>query len=175
VKAFRPTPVKAAFALLLCCLATSAIGADIQKPASRTEVIFSDPDNYTDWKLSDGAEWYRESVFTALRSYISKQADQMLPEGYNLKITMTDMDLGHRASRSVPSSSGAPAFEFTYLVTDPSGKVVRQGTEDLRHYTDFGDYRSSIETTDLTTEIIQGEKPMLKSWAVTKLAGLKQP
>jgi hypothetical protein len=155
-------------------VANSAVSADIPKPAPRTEVIFSNPDNYTDWKLSDGAEWYRESVFTAVRSFLTKQTDQMLPDGYNLKITITDIDLGHRASRSVPSSSGAPAFEFTYQVTDPSGKVVRHGTEDLRHFTDFGDYRSSIETTDLTTEIIQREKPMLKYWAFTKLAGLKQ-
>jgi hypothetical protein len=175
VKAFLSTRGTAAFALLICCLATSAISADIPKPASRAEVIFNDPDNFTDWKLSDGPEWYRESVFTAVRSYLAKQTDQMLPDGYGLKITFTDIDLGYRASRRIPSGSGAPAFEFTYVVTDSSGKVVRHGTEDLRHYTDFGDYRSSIETTDLTTEIIQQEKPMLKYWAVTRLAGLKQP
>jgi Protein of unknown function (DUF3016) len=174
MKAFQSTRGKVAFALLFCCLATSAIRADIQKPAPRTEVIFDDPDNYTDWKLSDGADWYRESVFTAVRSYLSRQTDQMLPDGYSLKITITDIDLGHRASRRIPSGSGAPAFEFTYVVTDPSGKVVKHGSENLRHYTDFGNYRSSIETTDLTTEIIQQEKPMLKCWAATELADLKQ-
>jgi hypothetical protein len=161
-------------ALLVCFLATSALAADLPAPAPRTEVKFDGPDNYTDWKLSDGAAWYRESVFTAVRSFLSSQTDSMLPEGYNLKITFTDIDLGNRSSRRVPSASGAPAFEFTYLVTDPSGAVVRHGTENLRYYTDFGNYRFSIETTDLTTEIIQAEKPMLKCWAVTKLAGLKQ-
>jgi hypothetical protein len=174
MKTFQSTRGIAALALLFCCVAASAIGADIQKPASRTEVVFDSPDNYTDWDLSDGADWYRESVFTAVRSFLTRQTDQMLPDGYKLKITITDIDLGHRSSGKIPSGSGAPAFEFTYLVTDSSGKVVRQGTEDLRHFTDFGNYRSSIETTDLTTEIIQREKPMLKWWAFTKLAGLKQ-
>jgi len=125
------------------------------------------------WELSDGADWYRDDVFTAIRSFLTKQTDQLLPEGYHLKITFTDIDLGHRASRRVPSASGAPAFEFNYQVTDSSGKVIKQGTEDLRHYTDFGNYRASIETTDLRTEIIQSEKPILKSWAFTRLANLK--
>jgi hypothetical protein len=155
-------------------MATLAHSAEAPKSASRTEVVFDGPDNYTDWKLSDGADWYRESVFTAVRSFLAKQTDQLLPEGYGLKITFTDIDLGNRASRRIPSGSGAPAFEFTYVVTDSSGKVVRQGAENLRHYTDFGNYRFSVETTDLTTDIIQREKPMLKSWAFTKLADLKQ-
>ena len=159
---------------LLCCLATSARSAEVKEPASRTQVIFDGADNYTDWKLSDGADWYRESVFTALRSFLSRQADQMLPDGYKLKVTFTDIDLGSRSSRKIPSRSGAPAFEFTYLVTDSSGTVVRHGTENLRYYTDFGNYRFSVETTDLATDIIQREKPMLKSWAATALAGLNQ-
>jgi Protein of unknown function (DUF3016) len=160
-------------ALLICCLSATALKAESAKPAPRTEVIFDGADNYTDWELSDGADWYRDDVFTAIRSFLTKQTDQLLPEGYHLKITFTDIDLGHRASRRVPSASGAPAFEFNYHVTDSSGKVIKQGTEDLRHYTDFGNYRASIETTDLRTEIIQPEKPILKSWAFTRLANLK--
>jgi hypothetical protein len=163
----------AAGALLICCLSAAALGADSQKPAPRTEIAFEGADNYTDWKLSDGAEWYREDVFTAIRSFLTKQTDQLLPDGYHLKVTFTDIDLGYRASRKVPSGSGAPAFVFNYTVTDPSGKVVKQGSEDLRHYTDFGSYRFSVETTDLTTEIIQPEKPILKSWAYSRLADLK--
>jgi hypothetical protein len=151
-----------------------ALSAESPKTASRTEVVFDRPDDYTDWKLSDSADWYREAVFTALRSYLAKESEKMLPDGYTLKITITDIDLGNRASRKVPSASGAPAFMFNYVVTDASGAMVRQGAENLRFFTDFGNYRHSIETTDLTTDIIREEKPMLKSWAVAKLADLKQ-
>jgi len=182
INSFKVNPMKAlsttrgtlAYALLLCCACTLAIAADSPSQAPRTEVIFDSPDNYTDWKLSDGGDWYRDSVFTAIRGYLAKQADHLLPDGYKLRIKFTDIDLGHRSLRRIPSASGAPAFTFTYLVTDSSGTVVRQGAGDLRHYTDFGNYRFSVETTDLTTEIIQDEKPMLKSWAFTKLADLKQ-
>jgi hypothetical protein len=162
-----------AFGLLICCISVPALKAEPSTTKPRTEVIFVGADNYTDWKLSDSADWYRDSVFTALRDYLVKQTDQLLPDGYHLKITFTDIDLGHRSSRRVTSASGAPAFEFGYLVTDSSGQVVRQGNENLRFYTDYGNYRFSVETTDLTTEIIQAEKPMLKCWAVTKLADLK--
>jgi DUF3016 family protein len=174
MKALPSTRGTVAYALLICCLSASALSADSPKPTPRTEIVFDGADNYTDWRLSDGDEWYRDAVFTAVRSFLIKQTDQMLPDGYNLKITFTDIDLGYRASRRVPSGSGAPAFEFGYQVTDSSGKVVKQGTENLRYYTDYGNYRLSVETTDLTTEIIQAEKPMLKNWAITRLADLKQ-
>jgi hypothetical protein len=172
MKTFPSTRGTAALALLLGCLATSALGAELSKPVSPVEVTFHDPDNYTDWKLSDGADWYRESVFTAVRGFLAAQAEPLLPGGYSLGINFTDMDLGHRASRR-ETAAGAPAFEFTYRVTDTSGAVVRHGTESLRYYTDFGGYRLSVGNTDLTTEIIQQEKPMLKDWAVTTLADLK--
>jgi hypothetical protein len=173
MKTFPSTRGTAAFAVLLCCLATSALSAELSKSPVPLEVKFTDPDDYTDWKLSDGADWYRESVFTAVQGFLEAQTQAMLPEGYQLRINFTDIDLGHRSSRRVVAA-GAPAFVFTYQVTDPSGKVVRRGSENLRFYTDFGNYRFSVETTDLATEIIQGEKPMLKAWAVTALADLKQ-
>jgi hypothetical protein len=173
MKMFPSARGTAASALLLCCLATSALRAELSKPASAVEVTFTDPESYTDWKLSDGADWYRESVFTAVRSFVSAQAEPLLPAGYTLKLEFTDMDLGHRSSRQL-AAPGAPALEFSYRVMDASGTVVRHGTENLKFYTDFGNYRGSIATTDLSTEIIQREKPMLKSWATTALADLKQ-
>ena len=157
---------------LLCCLIAPAFAADTPKPASRTEVVFDAPDDYADWRLSDSADWYRESVFTAIRAFLTAQSDQLLPDGYKLRIVFTDIDLGNRSARIEPSASGAPAFKFTYLVSDPSGSVVRKGSEYLRYYTDFGNYRYSVETTDLVTEIISAEKPMLKSWVFSRLANL---
>jgi Protein of unknown function (DUF3016) len=170
MKAHPTTHALFALAAILGLLAPLR-ASDTQKPAPRTEVVFDNPDSFTDWKLSTDP-WYRDSVFSAVRSYLAKVANPMLPDGYSLRITITDIDLGHRASLHIPSNSGAPAFDFTYSVTDPSGKVVRTGTEDLRHYWDFGNYRYSVETTDILTQVIQHEKPMLKDWACTKLAGL---
>jgi hypothetical protein len=163
-----------ACALLLGCVATRAAAIEATASPVKADVVFAAPDTYTDWELSDGADWYRGSVFAALRTYIGEQANRVLPEGYTLKVTFTDIDFGHRSSRRIQSASGAPAFEFTYAVTNAAGAVVRQGSEDLRFYVDFGNYRRSVETTDLSTDIIQHEKPMLKSWVDAKLSGLKQ-
>jgi hypothetical protein len=136
--------------------------------------VFEGPDNYSDWRLSDGAPWYRQSVFDAVRTYVAQQAGTMLPDGYALKLTFTDIDFGNRAFRRSSGGFTAPEFEFTYVVTDASGAVVRHGIEDLKRSTDMGNDRFSVSTTDLSTEIIQGEKPMLKYWADTALAGLGQ-
>lgn len=173
VKAFHATRVTVAYGLLICCLSGPALRAESALPRPRTEVTFIGADSYSDSKLSESANWYRDSVFKAVRAFLVKQTDQLLPDGYHLKIIFTDVDLGHRNSPR-EFAFGAPAFEFSYLVTDSSGRVVRQGYENLKEYTDFGNYKLSVETTDLTTEIIQPEKAMLKSWAVTKLADLKQ-
>jgi hypothetical protein len=163
-----------AFGLLISLVSVSTVRAETSKTAPRTEVNFVDADNYTDWRLSNSADWYRDSVFTAIRAFLVKQTEPLLPDGYALKVTFTDIDLGHTGSRRVPANQGAPAFDFTYMVTDPSGRVIRQGSETLKFYTDFGNYRFSVDTTDLTTEIIQPEKAMLKSWAVTRLSDLRQ-
>jgi opacity protein-like surface antigen len=172
MKTLSSTRVGVAFALLLGCLATSAIAADLSKPASPVEVTFSNPDNYTDWKLSDGGNWYRQSVFPAIRSFLTQQAEPMLPSGDHLEITFTDMDLGHPAPHGVISID-SPSFQFSYRITNASGAEVRHGTENLRAYTDLQNYRYTVSTTDVSTEIIQREKPMLKAWALTALADLK--
>ena len=164
------------FSIVLGMAAACALhAAGTPKPAPRIEVNFDKPENYTDWKLSwEGPDWYIDEIFTAVRSYLVKVAEPRLPDGYSLKIVFTDIDLGNRSSRHVPSDSGAPAFDFTYSVTDPSGAVVKKGTEDLRFYWDLANERFTTDTTDLTTEIIEHEKPLLKNWADTRLADLKK-
>lgn len=148
--------------------------ADTPAPAPRVDVAFDNPENFTDWELSCGPDWYRHDIFAALSSYLVKVTDPMLPAGYNLKITFTDIDLGHRSSRHEPSASGAPVFEFDYVVADSTGTVVRKGSENLRHYWDFGNYLGTIETADTAGVRLRFEKAILKNWADTKLADLKK-
>lgn len=121
MRMLRSAPRVLVFALLFCFLTTSARTAEVKEPASRTEVVFDGAENYTDWNLSDGAGWYRESVFTALRIFLSRQADQMIPDGYRLKVTFTDIDLGGRSSRRIPSLYGAPPLSSpTWSRTPPA-------------------------------------------------------
>jgi hypothetical protein len=52
--------------------------------------------------------------------------------------------------------------------------VVRKGSENLRHYWDFGNYLGTIETADTAGVRLRFEKAILKNWADTKLADLKK-
>ena len=100
----------------------------------------------------------------------------MVPEGDRLAITFTDIDLaGDFEPWRGPQWSGVrivkdvypPAFKFTYAVTDPSGRVVKGGSEDIR---DGGfQFRSTIDTTDT----LRYEKAVLNDWARSTLRALK--
>ena len=48
--------------------------------------------------LSYGPDWYHEAVFSTLQNFLVQQGGEMLPAGYSLKITFTDIDLGGRDS-----------------------------------------------------------------------------
>ena len=132
--------------------------ADAPKPAPRTEVAFDNPENYADGNLTYGPDWCRDDCFSTIRGYLVKLADHVLPDGYSLKITFTDMDLGNRDSRHVRADSGVPASEFTYAVTDSSGTVVRRGTENLMHCWDFGNRLPGIDTADTAAIELRSEK-----------------
>ncbi len=138
-------------------------------PVPRVEIVFDNPEKYTDKMLSFGPDWYHEAVFSTLQNFLVKMCDQMLPAGDSLKITFTEIDLGNRDSEHDPATPGLPAFEFTYVVRDASGVVAKQGTENLRNYTDYGNYLISIPTADTAGIKLRFEKAMLKYWASNTL------
>jgi hypothetical protein len=162
----------AALALLLGSLANSAPAAEPKAPVSPVSVTFKNTDDFTDWELSNGPDWYRDSTFAALRSFLASQAEPLLPAGYHFEVAFTDIDLGHRATPNTPAVR-APEFRVSYRVTDASGAVVRQAADDLKFYVDFQNNRFSVPTADIATDYIQDEKPMLKAWVASSLAGLK--
>jgi hypothetical protein len=144
------------------------------RPAPRVEILFDKPEGYTDRMLSYGPDWFHEAVFSTLQNFLVKLGDQLLPAGYSLKITFTDIDIGGRDSAKVPASSGLPAFEFTYEVKDGAGTVVKQGAEKLRNYTDFENQLLSIPTADTAGMKLRFEKAMLKSWLTRTVEDLKK-
>jgi hypothetical protein len=72
-----------------------------------------------------------------LREFLKQRAPTYLPEGCDLTITFTDIDLaaiGHRGEARGFTFSGFPMFIFDWVITDRSGAVVRKGTERLAPY-----------------------------------------
>jgi len=164
------------FSSVLGLAAAGALHA-ANDPAPRTVVVFDHPENFKDIKdayvASDKGQ---ESILSTLRGYLVHVTQRLVPEGYKLTVTFTDIDLaGEYEPWHSPMWQDVrilrdiypPAFKFTYAVTDPSGKVVRSGSEDIR---DVGyQMRVAIDTSDP----LRYEKTILADWARSALRGLK--
>ncbi|HXQ81117.1 MAG TPA: DUF3016 domain-containing protein [Opitutaceae bacterium] len=145
-------------------------------PASRTEVVFDHPEKFADVKDSYvPTEKGQNFILATIRDFLVHRADSLLPKGYNLKITFTDI---HLAGQFEPwhgvqyddvrfiRDIYPPEFKFTYSVTDPSGKVVREGSEDIRDLA--FQWRVTLDSWDP----LRYEKDILDEWARSKLRNL---
>jgi hypothetical protein len=135
---------------LIACAAALASGcatgtASAPKANNSTEVVFDHPEKFTDVK--DGTiptDKGRDAILGLIREFIVSRASQEMPDGYHLKITFTDIDLAgdfepwrgpNWEDVRIVKPIYPPAFKFTYLVTDKTGAVIKQGSEDIRDLT----------------------------------------
>jgi hypothetical protein len=157
--------------------AAAALGA-AASPASRVEVSFDHPEKFTDVKDADiPSVEGRDAILGKIRAFLVSSAGPRIPEGDKLTIIFTDIDL---AGEFEPRHSGPnnprvltenypPAFDFTFSVTDASGKVVREGSEHLR---DAGYLlRASVDSIGS----LRYEKDILEEWARARLRDLPRP
>jgi hypothetical protein len=145
-------------------------------PAPKTEVIFDHPEKFTDVKDSYApSDKGRDAILDTLRSFLVHRTESLIPNGDKLTITFTDIDLAGeyepwRGAQyddvRIVKSIYPPAFKFTYSVTEPSGKVIRQGSENIR------DMNFQMRLTIDASDPLRYEKDILDEWARTKLAGL---
>jgi hypothetical protein len=167
------------FSAALGLIAAGALRAsDAATTAPRTEVIFDHPENFRDVKDSmTPTDRGRDSILDSLRSHLVKRTESMVPDGYKLTVTFTDIKLAGdfepwRGPQwdevRIVKSIYPPYFKFTYQVTDPSGRVVKSGAEDINDL-DFQD-RVVIDTNDP----LRYEKQILDDWADGALRGLKK-
>jgi hypothetical protein len=149
------------------------------KIAPRTEVIFDHPENFTDVKDANLAtDKGRDAILSRLRNHLVDRTTPLLPEGDSLRITFTDVDLageyepwhgGGLQEIRVVKDIYPPSFKFSYSVTDTSGKVVKQGTEEIRDL----DFQTRFTVGD-NSDPLRYEKATLDDWARSTLAGLRK-
>lgn len=167
------------FSAALAMAAACALhAADTATPAARTKVLFDHPENFKDVKDGDLAtDKGRDAILARIREYLVGRADSLLPGGDRLTITFTDIDLaGDFEPWRGPQWSDVrvvkpiypPAFKFSYSVTDTAGKVVKQGTEDIR------DLSFQTRITIDTSDSLRYEKDILDDWARSTLRDLKK-
>jgi DUF3016 family protein len=158
-------------------LAGNALAADIASLPPRVEVVFDHPENFTDVKDSYlPSDKGRDAILSRIRSFLVSRAEPLLPAGDGLKITFTDIDLAgdfepwHGARWDdvrIVKEIYPPAFKFSYVVTEPSGRVVKQGTEDIR------DLNFQTRLVLDTSDSLRYEKDILGEWARSTLRGLR--
>ena len=168
--------------LFLGMAAGCALPADTaSKAAPRTVVTFDHPENFTDVKdgyvPTDGG---RDAILSHIREFLVSRADRLLPEGYRMTVTFSDIDLAGEfepwhgvqwENVRIIKAIYPPALKFTYSVTDPSGKVVKEGSEDIR---DMAFQMRLLTPYDTSIDNLGYEKGILDDWARSTLRGMKK-
>jgi hypothetical protein len=168
--------------LLLVMACGCSLPADsASKAPSRTKVVFDHPEKFTDvrdaYVPSDSG---RDAILSRLRNYLADKADMLLPEGYGLTVTFSDIDLAGdfepwRGAQwtdvRIIKPIYPPRLVFTYSVTDPSGRVVKKGSENILDMT----FQMRLLTPyDTSNDTLAYEKDILNDWARATLSGLKR-
>ncbi|HEY1791934.1 MAG TPA: DUF3016 domain-containing protein [Opitutaceae bacterium] len=164
--------------LLPALLGLAAASPLLAAPNSRTVVIFDHPENFSD--VRDGyfpSDKGREAILSEIRDDVVDCTRHLLPQGDTLKVTFTDIHLAgdFRPDRGpgwdevrIVKDIYPPSFKFSWAVSDPSGHVVKQGSEDIRDL-NF-QYRMTLDVTDP----LRYEKAILNDWARESLGSLKR-
>jgi hypothetical protein len=124
--------MKTIFALSALLLAPLALGAAVQ-------VEWVNPGSYKDaWDSNVKSDKNRQIVLDQLGDFIVKEASPMLKDGWNLKISVTQLDMSgeyepwtdHPDVRIIKGAYFGK-IDFSYVLTDDKGAVVKKGSEDL--------------------------------------------
>jgi hypothetical protein len=166
------------FSAALGLLAAGALRASDPATPPRTEVIFVHPENFTDVKDSNTpTDKGRDAILADIRKHLVNRASSLVPEGYHLTITFTDIKLAgdfepwrgpQWEDVRIVKDIYPPDFKFTYSVTGPSGQVVKSGSEDIRDM-DF-QMRLTLDTSDR----LRYEKQILDDWAQKTLRDFRK-
>lgn len=111
--------------------------------ASRVEVIFDHPENFTDVRDSVFAsEKGTQAILDQLKSYLERDAAARIPAGARLEVKFTDIDLaGDFEPARGPDYDRIriirdiypPRMDLEFRLTDANGKVLREGKRKLRN------------------------------------------
>ncbi|HVU25632.1 MAG TPA: DUF3016 domain-containing protein [Opitutus sp.] len=169
---------------VIALLGTAAIGglrAADEPSAPRVNVVFSQPEKFTDAARDQrGSDFGLEENLAELKHFVVSRADSMLPPGDRLTITFTDIDLaGEYEPWRTPGRGGdvrivkdiyTPRMNLSYVLTDASGNVVKEGTRRLSNLT----FMTDILPASLRSEPLSYDKELLLNWLRTDFAGLRK-
>ena len=174
--------MKISHALLLFALGLVGTGAlrgfDPTKPFPKTEVVFFEPEKFTDVRDSHGgeSESARKEILDELRTYLVKSANRLLAPGQTLKITVTDVDLagefepwrGVASDVRVVRDIYPPRIVLAFRLADVAGDILVQGDRNLSDMNFL--MRLSINRDDPRSH----EKALIDDWLRKDFGALKK-
>ena len=159
---------RAILVTLLGILSALALGAAERRTIARAEVLFFEPQKFTDVKDSYMGEYDRTTYLDQIRDHFLEKAKYYVPEGHKLSVTFTDIDMAGdfepwRGPRwddiRVVKDIYPPRMVFSFRLTDAEGNVVKEGRRDLR---DMG-FMMKI-TMGFSDDSVRHEKALLDDW-----------
>lgn len=138
-------------------------------PAPRADVVFLEPEKFTDirdsWAFADVR---RTTHLDTLRDHLVERARTYVPAGQHLSVTVTDVDLAGdfepwRGPRfddvRIIKDLYPPRINLSFRLTDASGRVIKEGNRELRDLAFLMKITSSFPTDPL-----RHEKELLNDW-----------
>jgi hypothetical protein len=152
-------------AALAPALAASAAETRV---VGRAEVVFFEPEKFTDVRDSYMGDSTRTTYLDQIRDYVLEQAKYYVPEGHKLTVTFTDIDMagdfepwhGPRwTDVRIVKDIYPPRINLTFRLEDAAGRVVKEGKRELR---DLG-FLMKITMT-FRDDPVRHEKGLLADW-----------
>lgn len=135
--------------------------------SDRLEVVFFEPEKFTDVKDTELGDYERTTYLDQLREHLVHQSKYYIPLGQKLSVTINDVDMAgdfepwHGVRWSdvrIVKDMYPPRISLSFQLRDAEGNILKEGKRDLRD-TAFM-MRASIRNEDAT----RYEKELLDQW-----------
>lgn len=145
----------------------------------RAEVIFFEPEKFKDAADSDQGDVVRSGHLDEIKTHVLNQAKSLVPAGYKLQVTFTDIDLagefepwrGPSADRvRIVKEIYPPRIDLAFRITDAEGNVVSEGRRQLRD-----DNFMSKLTLASRNDPLRHEKELIDTWLRQELPRATAP
>lgn len=145
---------------------------------ARAEVLFFEPQKFTDVRDSQMGDASRTTYLEQIRDHLLEQAKYRVPEGHLLNVTFTDIDMAGdfepwRGPRfddiRIVKDIYPPRISLSFRLTDAEGNVVKEGKRELRDMA----FMMKI-TVGFRDDSVRHEKALLDDWLRNELPRVRK-
>jgi len=153
---------------LLGLLPSLAVHAAENRTIARAQVLFFEPQKFTDVKDSYMGDYDRTTYLDQIRDHVLEQAKYYVPEGHFLQVTFTDIDMAGdfepwRGPRfddiRIVKDIYPPRIDLSFRLASDDGNVVKEGKRALKDLAFMMKINMSFRD-----DPVRHEKALLDDW-----------